>query len=71
MTATATTAASATIATREAAEILSVSPGTVRRLARLGILPAARTTPVPGSPRRFRREDVERVRDQTLDGVAA
>jgi excisionase family DNA binding protein len=60
-----------TIGTREAAEILDVHPNTVRRLERAGILPAVRTTPLPRSPRRFRREDVERVREQTLEETAA
>jgi excisionase family DNA binding protein len=60
------TATTSTIGTREAAEILDVHPNTVRRLERAGILPAVRTTPLPRSPRRFRREDVEAVRERTL-----
>lgn len=60
MTATTLTPPEA-LTTREAADVLGVSPATVRRFADRGVLPASRLTPF--SPRRFRREDVERLRE--------
>jgi excisionase family DNA binding protein len=50
------------VTTGVVAERLGVDPKTVRKLADDGYLPTIRLT--PRSPRRFRVEDVERLRDQ-------
>jgi DNA-binding transcriptional MerR regulator len=62
---------SGTLTTRESAEILGLRPSTIRHLHGLEILPAVHATLLPRSPRRFRREDVERVRERTLQEAAA
>lgn len=48
----------ATCLTNDAARILNVSPDTVRRLERTGVLPALKTA---GGVRLFNRTDVERL----------
>jgi excisionase family DNA binding protein len=47
----------------QAAELLEVDPRTVSRLADIGKLPAIRLS--EKSPRRYRREDVERLLQPT------
>jgi excisionase family DNA binding protein len=61
--------ASETMTTSEVAEMLGLSDRAVRAIADRGALPAARLTPT--SPRRFRREDVDRLIRAALHGEAA
>jgi excisionase family DNA binding protein len=53
----------------EVAAELGVTDRTVRRFADHGFLPAVRLT--PRSPRRFRREDVDRLLSAALAGGSA
>ena len=58
------------LSTAEVASILRVSIGTVNRWAKDGTLPVWKQMPGDTGARLYRREDVERIRDERQAGAA-